>query len=46
LITAYNTTGADLTSIGGPDKGYVWDSLIFEIDIKTQKILVRVDLSR
>lgn len=39
LITAYNTTTANLTSVGGPENGYVWDSLIFEIDIKTQDIL-------
>lgn len=39
LITAYNTTTTNLTSVGGSENGYVWDSLIFEIDIKTQEIL-------
>ena len=39
LITAYNVTTADLRSIGGPEKGYVYDSLVFEIDIATNETL-------
>jgi hypothetical protein len=39
LVTAYNVTQADLTSINGPADGWIYDCLVFEIDIKTQKIL-------
>ena len=39
LVTAYNVTPADLTSIGGPQQGYVWDTLIAEIDIQTNQVL-------
>jgi hypothetical protein len=41
LVTAYNITTADLTSVNGTSKGYIYDSLFYEIDIKTQKILFR-----
>jgi hypothetical protein len=39
IVTAYNYTQADLTSVGGPVDGWIYDSLFFEIDIKTQHIL-------
>ncbi|GAM82965.1 hypothetical protein ANO11243_009510 [Dothideomycetidae sp. 11243] len=39
LVTAYNITKADLTSIGGPQEGYVYDSLIVEIDIASGEIV-------
>lgn len=39
IVTAYNYTQADLTSVGGPADGWVYDGLFFEIDIKTQEIL-------
>jgi hypothetical protein len=39
LVTAYNTTQADLTSINGPADGWIYDCLVFEIDIKTKKVL-------
>lgn len=39
LVTAYNLTQADLTSVGGAADGWVLDGLVFEIDIKTQDIL-------
>lgn len=39
LVTAYNITQADLTSINGPADGWIYDCLVFEIDIKTQEIL-------
>ena len=39
LVTAYNITQADLTSLNGPEDGWVYDSLVFDIDIKTQEIL-------
>lgn len=38
-VTAYNNTPADLTAIGGPQGGMIADSLIYELDIKTGKIL-------
>ncbi|KAE9373137.1 hypothetical protein N431DRAFT_338480 [Stipitochalara longipes BDJ] len=39
IVTAYNFTQADLTSVGGPTNGWIYDSLFFEIDIRTQHIL-------
>ncbi|KAG8158453.1 hypothetical protein KVR01_011575 [Diaporthe batatas] len=39
VVTAYNATPADLSSLGGPADGWVLDSLFYEIDIKTQEIL-------
>ncbi|MCJ1440398.1 MAG: hypothetical protein MMC23_000881 [Stictis urceolatum] len=41
LFSAYNVTRADLTSKGGPSDGWVYDSLIFEIEPRTHKILFR-----
>lgn len=39
LITAYNTTEADLTSVGGPKDGWVLDSLALEVDVMTGEVL-------
>ncbi|KAF2149730.1 hypothetical protein K461DRAFT_314839 [Myriangium duriaei CBS 260.36] len=39
LVTAYNVTNADLTSVGGPQQGYVFDTLIVEIDVRTSEVL-------
>ncbi|KAF2096208.1 hypothetical protein NA57DRAFT_78976 [Rhizodiscina lignyota] len=39
LVTAYNITTTDLTSVGGPKKGYVYDSLAVEVDVKTGEVL-------
>ena len=39
LITAYNPVPADLTSIGGPQQGWVLDSMFQEIDIATGDLL-------
>ena len=41
LITAYNATPADLTSIGGPREGWVFDGLFFEIEPRSQEVLFR-----
>lgn len=41
LVTAYNATTADLSSIGGPKNGWVFDSLVFEIDPRNGDILFR-----
>ncbi|KAJ5893646.1 hypothetical protein N7495_005337 [Penicillium taxi] len=41
LVTAVNVTQADLTSVGGPKKGWIQDSLVYEIDIKTNDVLFR-----
>lgn len=41
LVTAVNVTQADLSSIGGPKDGWIQDGLVYEIDIKTNKILFR-----
>lgn len=39
LVSAYNNTPYDLTSIGGPAKGWIVDSLIFELDVETWDVL-------
>lgn len=41
VVTANNVTQADLRSVGGPRNGWVIDSLVYEIDIETNKILFR-----
>ena len=40
LVTAYNATQADLSSIGGPKNGWIFDSLFFELDL-SGKVLFR-----
>lgn len=39
LITIYEPTRADLSSVGGPKDGVVLDSIVQEIDIKTGRVL-------
>lgn len=41
LVTAYNVTTTDLSSIGGPVKGWVYDCLFFELDPRNGDILFR-----
>ncbi|KAJ5767068.1 uncharacterized protein N7511_004684 [Penicillium nucicola] len=41
LLTGYNVTRADLSSVGGPKDGWIADSLFYEIDVKTNDILFR-----
>lgn len=41
LLTGYNVTQADLSSVGGPKDGWIADSLFYEIDVKTNEILFR-----
>lgn len=41
LVTLYNVTQHDLSSVGGPEDGWVADSLFYEIDIKTNEILFK-----
>jgi hypothetical protein len=37
LLTAYNTSQADLTSLGGPSDGWVYDSIAVELDLRTKE---------
>jgi outer membrane protein assembly factor BamB len=39
LIDAYNPVSADLSAIGGPADGLVWDCVVQEIDLKTGLVL-------
>jgi hypothetical protein len=39
LIDAYNPVRADLTAVGAPADGLVWDCVVQEIDIKTGLVL-------
>lgn len=41
LVTGYNVTQTDLSSVGGPKNGWIADSLFYEIDVKTNEILFR-----
>lgn len=41
IATAYNVTQADLTSVGGPRNGWIFDSLFYEIDLATGAVLFR-----
>ena len=38
-IDAYNPVSADLTAVGGPVDGIVWDCVVQEIDIRTGLVL-------
>lgn len=39
LVTVYNISRADLTSIGGPSNGYLTNSLAVEVDIETSEVI-------
>lgn len=39
LVTVFNNTPADLSSVGGPQDGWVANSMVFEIDVQTQEVL-------
>ena len=39
LVTVYNRTQADLTPVGGPQNGWLTNSLAVEIDIETNEPL-------
>jgi hypothetical protein len=39
LLTAYVPARTDLTSIGGPEYGAVWDGIAQEVDIETGRVL-------
>nr|UPX44777.1 hypothetical protein FAC2J5_29 [Penicillium camemberti] len=41
LVTGYNVTQTDLSSVGGPKNGWITDSLFYEIEVKTNEILFR-----
>ena len=41
LVTAYNVTTADLSSIGGPVPGWVYDCLFFEVSPISGSVLFR-----
>lgn len=40
LVTAYETVPADLSPIGGPANGYMYDCRVLEVDIATGKVLL------
>ncbi|KIW57457.1 hypothetical protein PV05_06008 [Exophiala xenobiotica] len=39
LITVYQTIQANLTSVGKPANGWIWDGLFQEIDVETNEVL-------
>ena len=41
LVTAYNATPTDLTAVGGPKDGWIFDCLFFEIEPASGEVLFR-----
>ncbi|KAI1389106.1 ASST-domain-containing protein [Hypoxylon trugodes] len=41
LVTAYNVTKYNLSSVGGPEDGWVTDCLFYELDVKTSEVLFK-----
>lgn len=41
LVSAYNNTPYDLSSVGGPTDGWIADSMFFELDFDTWDVLFR-----
>ncbi|OTB00822.1 hypothetical protein M426DRAFT_266826 [Hypoxylon sp. CI-4A] len=41
LVTVYNVTQYDLSPFGGPEDGWVADSLFYELDVKTNEVLFK-----
>jgi hypothetical protein len=39
VFTVYHRLPVDLSSVGGPKEGKVWDGIVQELDIKTGKVL-------
>lgn len=39
IVSVYNTTQADLTSVGYTKKSWILDSLVYEFDIETNEVL-------
>ncbi|KAL4944645.1 hypothetical protein BDV06DRAFT_186739 [Aspergillus oleicola] len=39
LFTVYDVQQADLRSVRGPERGWIWDSRFMEIDIETNEVL-------
>ena len=43
LITSYKEVDADLTGIGGPREGKMWDCIASVVDVATKRVLARWD---
>lgn len=41
IVTIYNITRADLTAVHGPKDGWIYDTLFYDVDIKSNKTLFR-----
>ncbi|KAL8837458.1 MAG: hypothetical protein Q9176_005646 [Flavoplaca citrina] len=41
IVTAYNSTPYNLSAVGGPEDGWLLDSLIYEFDLRTNETLFR-----
>ena len=39
LFTVYHRLAVDLSSVGGPKKGSIWDGIVQEVDIATGRVL-------
>jgi hypothetical protein len=40
LMLAYRAQAADLSSVGGPEDGWVWTNIVQEIDVESGEVLV------
>lgn len=39
IYTGYDKVGKDLSSLGAPEDGYIWDSLFQELDVATGEVI-------
>jgi hypothetical protein len=39
VFTVYHRLDVDLSSVGGPKQGKIWDGIVQEVDIKTKRVL-------
>jgi len=39
VFTVYHRLPVDLSAVGGPKKGTIWDGIVQEVDIKTRRVL-------
>jgi hypothetical protein len=39
LFTVYHRLPVDLSSVGGPKEGSIWDGIVQEVDIRTRRVL-------
>ncbi|NED67333.1 hypothetical protein G3I15_41035, partial [Streptomyces sp. SID10244] len=46
LVTSYHEVDADLTAIGGPKNGTMYDAVASVVDVATKRVLMRWSAAR